>query len=69
MNLLEHYIKKIISEEDCTDDYERSIGRKPRFPCIKVVAEINCYGIEETVTNYWLQPDWEEAKKRGYYIA
>ena len=60
MNLLEHYIKKIISEQEVE-----------MFDKTYVVAKlvIDCYGvIEETVTKL-PKEEWEQAKKDGYYLA
>ena len=69
MNILEHYIEKIISEEDCTEEYARAIGRQPEYPVIKVVMDIDCYGSTSTVTEHWLQPEWEKIKAQGYYMG
>lgn len=69
MNLLEHHILHVISEEDCTDEYVKVIGRTPEYPCIKVTAEVDCYGSLETQTTYWLLPEWKRVKKRGFYMG
>lgn len=61
MNLLEHYIKKIISEE------------KVKSPdgdiYYKVKAEIDCYGSVETIDKIFRIDEWEEAKEKRYYMA
>ena len=55
MNLLEHYIKEIISVEDVTKEWEKYMQEKdPNFietnPMLEVKMLVNCYGnIEETI--------------------
>lgn len=61
MNLLEHYIKEVISEEECISPQ----GTK----YVKVTMLIDCYGIKEQTTHLFLPIEWEKAKKDGYYLA
>ena len=62
MNLLEHYIVKVISEE-------KVISPTLHLICYRVKAIVDCYGVEEEVNKLFLANDWEMAKKRGYYLA
>lgn len=62
MNLLEHYIVKIISEEkvknpNSNDEYYR------------VNAIVDCYGQEEQINRLFLLDEWEKAKEKGYFMA
>lgn len=61
MNLLEHYIDEVISEE------ERVSPQGTKY--IKVTMLIDCYGVKEQTTHLFLPSEWEKAKKNGYYLA
>lgn len=62
MNLLEHYIKKIISEEKV-----QSPEGKEYY---KVTAEVDCYGSVEILKDHIFNiGEWELAKKNGYFMA
>lgn len=69
MNLLKHYIKKVHSVEDVTGEYESVVGRKLEQHALKVDMTIDCYGIVERTTQYFLKSDWEDAKDKGFYVA
>ena len=60
MNLLEHYVKEIISEENV---------RKYDEDWVKVRLIINCYGVTEEKTELFLPVAWEKIKAQGYYMA
>ena len=60
MNLLEHYIKEILSEEQV---------QKYGKDWAKVRLIVNCYGIVEEKTELFLYEDWITIKTQGYYMA
>ena len=60
MNLLEHYIKGIISESHI-QMYNKD--------WVEAKMIINCYGIVEERTELFLYEDWKKIKKKGYYMA
>lgn len=60
MNLLEHYIVKIISEEKI-QEYGREYYR--------INAIVNCYGCEEQINRLFTIDEWEQTKGKGYYMA
>jgi hypothetical protein len=62
MNLLENYIKKIISEDKIQNPENGN-------EYYRVQAEINCYGHKEIVNRLFPIEEWEKAKKQGYYIG
>lgn len=62
MNLLEHYIDKIISEEKIQNP-ENGNGY------YRVTAEVDCYGHKETINRLFLIKEWEQAKEKGYYMS
>lgn len=67
MNVLEHYIVKIISEELIENPfYSYIIDDKMTY---KVRLVTDCYGVEETTTQYFNIKQWEDIKERGYYLA
>ena len=70
MNLLEHYIKEIISVEDVTNNYHSLCGTITiDEPIYKIKMVINCYGNRETVEVVWRKGLYETNVKRGYYLA
>ena len=74
MNLLEHYIKEVISVEDVTKEWENFIRKDtPNFvetnPMLEVKMLVNCYGnIEETIERLH-KSEWDKIQEQGYYMA
>ena len=74
MNLLEHYIKEIISVEDVTKEWEDFMRKDdPNFiendPMLKVEMIVSCYsnmiyGIIKTLH----KSEWDKIQKQGYYM-
>ena len=60
MNLLEHYIKEILSEEQ-VQKYGKNWA--------KVRLIVDCYGVVEETTELFLYEDWQKVKGQGYYMA
>lgn len=60
MNLLEHYIKEVISE-----DFVQKYGKN----WAEVGLIVNCYGVVEETTELFLYEDWQKVKAQGYYMA
>lgn len=60
MNLLEHYIKEILSE-----DFVQKYGKN----WAKVRLVVDCYGVIEETTQLFLYEDWQKVKGQGYYMA
>lgn len=69
MNVLRHYIDKIYSEKDVTEDFQQRIGHKPHERLFLVDMEINCYGVIERVQKQMFETEWNFAKENGYYMA
>ena len=69
MNLLEHYIIKVISKEDVTEKYQKHIHHQLYQKILKVTCLVDCYGIKEEQTHYWLESDWNRYEKQGFYMA
>ena len=74
MNLLEHYIKEVISIVDVTKEWEDFIRKDiPNFvetnPMLEVKMLVNCYGnIEETIKRLH-KSEWDKIQEQGYYMA
>lgn len=68
MNLLEHYIEKVLEVEDVTNKYQEffDIVNEPIYE-IKMV--VNCYGNKDTVEVVWRKTEYETNINRGYYFA
>lgn len=62
MNVLEHYIDKIISEEKV-----KNPGNDNEY--YRVNAIVDCYGAKEQINRLFIIDEWEKAKKRGYYMG
>jgi hypothetical protein len=64
LNLLEHYIKEIISEEPFESDWTKKMGKK--FIKIKVI--VDCYGNIQERETIEEKEHWKEIKQRGFFI-
>ena len=62
MNLVEHYIQEIYSEEESPVS---ASGRVYVDVCVKV----DCYGRVEVVRRIVEKQMWEREKKQGFYLA
>lgn len=64
MNLLENYIKEIISVEPYEEEWTKKFDKK----FLKVIVVVECYGIVETRDTVVSEEEWETAKERGYFM-
>ena len=62
MNLLEHYIDEIISEEKIQNPEN---GEE----YYRITAVVDCYGRKEVKSSLFTVDEWKQAKKDGYYMA
>ena len=62
MNLLEHYILSIESEQIVTNPYNRQ-------KYYRVKAIVDCHGHYQNINRLFSIEEWEEAKKQGYFMA
>lgn len=62
MNLLEHYIEKIISE-----DFIINPNNNKEYYKVKMI--IDCYGSKSETTQMFSVDDWKVIKQKGYYMA
>lgn len=62
MNILEHYIDEIISEEKVQNPENGN-------EYYRVNAIVDCYGCKEQINRLFLIDEWEKAKKQGYYMG
>ena len=74
MNLLEHYILRIISVNDITERYTEFMrGCIPGFdvkePMLEVRLECECYGRISTRKEIWKESEYKEILKQGYFLA
>ncbi len=67
MNVLEHRIVKIISGELIENPFHCYLTDDEMIYKVRLVT--NCYGVEETTTQYFNIKQWEDIKERGYYLA
>ena len=62
MNLLEHYILSIESENLIRNPYN---GEK----YYRIKAIVDCHGHYEVTNQLFTVEEWERIKKQGYYMA
>lgn len=62
MNLLEHYIDKIISE-----DFIINPNNNKEYYKVKMI--VDCYGSKSETTQIFSVDDWEVIKQKGYYMG
>lgn len=62
MNLLEHYIDKIISE-----DFIINPNNNKEYYKVKMI--IDCYGSKSETIQIFSVDDWEVIKQKGYYMG
>lgn len=60
MNLVEHYILEIFSEEEIEKD-----GKKYIISWVKV----DCYGRIDILKHIDLKGNWEKAKEQGFFLV
>lgn len=74
MNLLEHYIEKVVSVEDVTKEWEEDIRKaEPNFietdPMLQVRMIVNCCGNTRKSMKLFHKTEWEKIQEQGYYMA
>lgn len=74
MNLLEHYIEKVIAVEDVTKGWEKYMQKEdPNFietdPMLQITMIINCYGQTEGTTKMFHKSECDKIQEQGYYMA
>lgn len=75
MNLLEHYIEKIISVKDVTQEWEKymQVTEDPNFvetdPMLEINILVNCMGVEEYHILWYHKSEWDKIQEQGYYMA
>ena len=63
MNILEHYLVKVISEDRV------KVAEIEGLELIRVVAQWDCYGVVSEETDYYSPSEWEKIKEKGYYLG
>ena len=66
MNLLEHYIKKVIYIKPCKEEWALQYTDMEFFE-VRFICE--CYGVVETKTKIWEKQEMEEYFDRGFFFA
>ena len=60
MNLLEHYVTNITYEEEVICEWGSYY---------KLIADVNCYGLEKQKEFILLASDYKQVKEKGYYMG
>ena len=66
MNLLEHYIKKVISIEPCEEEWALQYTDMEFFK-VKLICEY--HGVVEEQAHIWEKQEMEEYFNRGFFFA
>lgn len=69
MNLLEHFIIKIHSVVDISNEFEQKCGYSPKEPLYKVDLTYDCYGVVTRTTRNFYKSELESTTNRGYFLA
>ena len=75
MNLLEHYIEKVISVNDVTKEWEKYMQEEedPNFietdPMLEIKVLVNYMGVEEYNILWYHKSEWDKIQEQGYYMA
>lgn len=74
MNLLEHYIEKVISVVDVTKEWEKCMQEEnPNFVetdhMLEIKMLVNCYGNIKETTQCYHKSEWDKIQEQGYYVA
>ena len=74
MNLLEHYIEKVISVDDVTKEWEKYMQKEdPNYieldPMLEIKVLVNCMGVEEYNILWYHKSEWDKIQEQGYYMA
>lgn len=62
MNILQHFIVKVIHEEIIKSPYDGT-----EFYKVRLIED--CYGVEEITTQLFRKETWEKIKTDGYYMG
>lgn len=68
MNLVEHYIEKVISIEDVTNKMSKIIKDLDE-PMYEIKMIVDCYGRVTTEEVIWRKSEYEKNMEIGYYLA
>ena len=69
MNILEQYIDEVYSVEDVTKEMEEhgiAVGDERFF---RVCMKVDCYGNKSDTEQIFRASEWEEVKKKGYFMG
>lgn len=75
MNLLEHYIEKVVSVEDVTKEWEKYMQETEDTnfvetdPMLEIKMLVNCYGNIKETTQCYHKSEWDKIQEQGYYVA
>lgn len=74
MNLLEHYLVKVVSQKDVTEEFESYMKKsdpdfvaKGRYFEIELISD--CYGRLGKSKHIWSEAEYFSVLERGYYMG
>lgn len=69
MNILEQYIDDVYSVEDVTKEMEEHGIAVCDERFFRVCMKVDCYGNKQDTEQIFRASEWEEAKKKGYFMG
>lgn len=74
MNLLEHYIEKVISVVDVTKEWEKCMQEEDSNfvetdTMLEIKVLVNCMGVEKYNILWYHKSEWDKIQEQGYYMA
>lgn len=69
MNILEQYIDEVYSVEDVTKEMEEHVIAVGDERWLRVRMKVDCYGSKSDTEQIFRASEWEEAKKKGYFMG
>lgn len=69
VNIMEQYIDEIYSVEDVTKEMEEHGIAVGDERWLRVCMRVDCYSIKSDIKQIFRASEWEEAKKKGYFMG
>lgn len=69
MNIMEQYIDEIYSVEDVTKEMKEHGIAVGDERWLRVCMRVDCYRIKSDIKKIFRASEWEEAKKKGYFMG
>lgn len=69
MNILEHYIEKIYSKKDITEEYRKKVNNSITEKYYVVDIKYDCYGSISRDKKIMSKSEYNDMIEKGYFMA